>query len=170
MHQENELSDATGRDPKMAKKQRSLLLDENLARLVDAYQQITGATFTRVIAAALIQYLLDRASGPDSRWMRFAVALERGDVTLPDISLQNAEQKVAEKTRLLEQAPNRSHYVDVKKHPTEVNDTYTAWCREQRDLLLGYYGGYSKCIKQASDPMQPIINHWAKAPSPDDTE
>lgn len=81
------------RGPKsMAKKQRSLLLDESLGRLIDAFQEGSGATFTRIVTAAILQYLLREPGGPDPLWMRFAVTLERENNDIPGILLKNVTE------------------------------------------------------------------------------
>ncbi|MEK6674657.1 MAG: hypothetical protein AABZ47_03270 [Planctomycetota bacterium] len=78
----------------MAKKQRSLLLDDRLSQLIDAMQLGSGATFTRIVSAALLQFIFDDSPGSDARWIRFAVQLERGDITITDIPVLLSAERV----------------------------------------------------------------------------
>ena len=78
----------------MAKTQRSLLLDEALMQAINAHQEGTGATFTRIIGAGMLQYLFSNWKGPDPEWMRMAMALERGDLAFEDIPLALTEARL----------------------------------------------------------------------------
>lgn len=68
----------------MAKVQKSLLVPEDLNKRLSQLEQRSGATFTRVAIAALLQYLYSSPEdeGPDPLWMEFAVKLDRGEITL----------------------------------------------------------------------------------------
>ncbi len=78
----------------MGKKQRSLLLDEDLTVVIDAVQSSSGATFTRLMTAAVIKHLFDKPH-PEPYWMSLAVALERGDLQVSDIPLKVANDRIA---------------------------------------------------------------------------
>jgi hypothetical protein len=78
----------------MPKIQKNFLIPEELAALTDRISELTGANFTKIATAALLQYIFDPALDPDERvpdrpiapeWMTFAVRLDRGDITLADI-------------------------------------------------------------------------------------
>ena len=69
----------------MAKVSKSLFLNEEISRLVDQYQDEKGLSFTRIVTAALLQFLLDGFHGADDKWVRQATRLDKGQTTLPDV-------------------------------------------------------------------------------------
>jgi len=78
----------------MSKSQKTFLLNSQLLELVGKVSERTGANFTRIVTAALLQYIFDPALHPEegvpdgpiaAEWMTFAVRLERGDITLGSI-------------------------------------------------------------------------------------
>ena len=70
----------------MAKYQRSLMLNRELAERVAAIESATGATFTRVIAASLIGLVAGGAEQHPSykAWMRAIRKLDKGTATLDE--------------------------------------------------------------------------------------
>lgn len=76
--------------------------------MVDAPSELSGASFTRLSTASFLAYLFDgvalrddsRSAGPDYYWMRYAVRLERGDLTIDDIANDMFESQL-ETTRTL---------------------------------------------------------------------
>lgn len=76
----------------MPKKQKTFYLNEELSKLVDAYVASTGASFTKIVTAALLQYFFE-STRPDPRWMKVAVGLERGDIELGKLPLLVAEAR-----------------------------------------------------------------------------
>jgi len=78
----------------MAKVQKNFLIPEELAAIIDRISELSGANFTKIATAALLQYIFDPALHPEERvpdgpiasqWMTFAVRLDRGDISLADI-------------------------------------------------------------------------------------
>lgn len=69
----------------VAKVQKSLLLNEDLVKLIDAQGKFTGASFTRIMTAAVIQYFFSDPIGPDTRWMECAVEIENGETKVGDL-------------------------------------------------------------------------------------
>ena len=135
---------------KMAKKQRSLLLDEDLARLIDAFQGTTGATYTRVITAAVVQYFFDHPH-PDAKWMQVAVALERGDLTVGDIRVKLAESTIR----------NCKDVLDEFTRTAESPDTDPAVERFRRELHEHEQSleEWRAKIAKAGDPMEALLAH-----------
>ena len=88
----------------MAKVQKTFYLNEELDRVIDALTQGTGASFTKIVTASLIKYLFGDFLLPrnqDQLWMRLAVALERGDLTLPYVALAVADHRELKPDRIL---------------------------------------------------------------------
>jgi len=80
------MTTGAGMEPRqMAKIQKSLLINEDLVRLLEAHAKRTGASFTRQMTAAAIQYLFDDPQGPRHRWMQLAVELDEGHTTIEGI-------------------------------------------------------------------------------------
>lgn len=137
--------------PRMAKKQRSLLLDEHLALLIEAVQNATGATFTRIITAAVIRYFFDEPAG-SPRWMKIAMALERGDATVADIPLSLATALVFEYQReadLFKQAgiqPGDPALEDARAHLGAATESKRFW---------------KMILKDAPDPLNAVITQVA---------
>ncbi len=80
-------------DVKMAKVQKTFLIDEQLAQLVDKVLELSGMNFTKFATAALLQALFYRCTepeigpivGPDPMWTSLASRLERGTITIGGI-------------------------------------------------------------------------------------
>ncbi|HNQ24738.1 MAG TPA: hypothetical protein PKK06_16775 [Phycisphaerae bacterium] len=79
----------------MAKVQKGLMVPEDLYRLIQWQEREKGATFTRqAIAAFLAYFFAEGPAGPESCWMRWAVALEKGEMSIADVPLKFAEQQL----------------------------------------------------------------------------
>jgi hypothetical protein len=94
---------AEAKEGSMAKVSKSLYLNDQLSQVVDAVSESTGATFTKIVTASLIQYLFGDLEPPSPSWMRLAMALERGDSTVPEIVLRIAEKRADDAVRAVEQ-------------------------------------------------------------------
>lgn len=91
----------------MAKVQKTLMVPEDLYRLTQAIEEKRGTSFAHIVVTALLFYLFSRyrdeenglRGGAHPDWMRAAVMLERGDLTVPDIpeALINDTIEMAEK-------------------------------------------------------------------------
>jgi len=81
------MTTGAGMEPRqiMAKIQKSLLINEDLVRLLEAHAKRTGASFTRQVTAAVIQYLFSDPQGPRPRWMEVAVELDDAHITVDGI-------------------------------------------------------------------------------------
>jgi hypothetical protein len=151
----------------MAKVQKTFYLNEELNQLIEAITESTGASFTKIVTAALIQHLLGKLDRPDPRWMRLCHALETGTLTLPEVLVRIGDDASAESKEKLDNAPNRQFWVNPKKHPGDVNDTYTAWCRERYEMHLGEWRERRKQLLDASDRLQHMIKHWTRGVKPE---
>lgn len=83
----------------VSKRQKNVQLEDSLCDFVDEMQQLTGATYSRIVTAALLHYFFDEPWGRDPIWMQLAVALERGDVTLPYAASRAIEYRLHQATR-----------------------------------------------------------------------
>jgi hypothetical protein len=71
------------------------MVSEDLCRLVQLLEEKSGASFTRIMTASLLSYLFDafknpakgKGKAPDPDWMRWAILVERGEVTIGDLPL-----------------------------------------------------------------------------------
>jgi hypothetical protein len=88
---------------RMAKIQRAFYVSEDLDWLLDAYQEATGVSFTRLMTAAIVGYLFDGLEhadssvdvGPDQRWMRIASKLERNEILIEDVPVEIVKDVIA---------------------------------------------------------------------------
>jgi len=78
----------------MAKTQKTFLLNPQLLELVDKVAERSGANFTKIVTAALLQYFFDYCAHPEdagpivcpaNEWMGRASRLDRGAITVADI-------------------------------------------------------------------------------------
>ena len=85
----------------MAKVQKTFLIDEDLAHLIDKVLELSGMNFTKFATAALLHDLFDRCAhpdigpiiGPDAMWISLASRLERGTLkvgSIPTELMKNA--------------------------------------------------------------------------------
>lgn len=88
--------------PTVAKKQRSLQLPDEAFDLIAAFEAKTGAKFNRVILAAVLKFFCDEPFGVESRWMEFAVQVERGQLAIGDVPLANAISELTPLDELME--------------------------------------------------------------------
>lgn len=58
--------------------------------LVEEHERSTGASISRILTAALLQYFLSDPKGPDPVWLRRAVMLAKGETSIEDIRKEMA--------------------------------------------------------------------------------
>lgn len=68
----------------MSKVSKSLMLNEDLAKLLDDYQTAMGISFTRILTAAIVDFLFEHTSGPNPQWISVAAAMDRGKMAVSD--------------------------------------------------------------------------------------
>ena len=64
---------------------RHIMLHPTLSQVADQYEELHGASFTKIVTAALLQYLVADSAAERSHHMRLAIRLERGALTLAQI-------------------------------------------------------------------------------------
>jgi hypothetical protein len=85
----------------MGKIQKSLMLHPHLCAILDAHQAATGVSFTRILTAAILQYFYADMNGPDPYWMKIATGIERGDLSVGDLTLRVLDDIIARLERTL---------------------------------------------------------------------
>jgi hypothetical protein len=78
----------------MAKIQKTFYLNEELSLSVDALCEGTGASFTKIVTASLLCYILGQPVEKKKRWMREAVALEARTLSLTTILVHNLQDRI----------------------------------------------------------------------------
>ena len=71
----------------MAKRQKTFYLNDEICEMIEAHEAATGASFTKIITAAILKYFFSTPPGPHQHWMSQAVALEKGQCSLADIPI-----------------------------------------------------------------------------------
>ena len=69
----------------VAKVQKTFYLNEVLAASIDSVCESSGASFTKIVTASVLCYLLGQPLDKKKRWMREAVALETRSLSLATI-------------------------------------------------------------------------------------
>jgi len=144
----------------MGKAQKTMMVPEDLYKLIEYQEQRTGATFTRQAVAALLRYFLSEPTGPDSIWMRMAIALERGNLRVMDVGLEVAKERVLSATA---HARVMKEHVDAgSANPLAMDECY-ARMHEARAAM----NEWEAALKRADDPLKALFAYWAeRAPSP----
>jgi hypothetical protein len=152
----------------MAKVQKSLLINEDLVRLLDAHAKLTGASFTRQVTAAVLQYLFSDPSGPNRSWMEFAVELDSGELNIAEKTPfvagydKDAGTIAAEHDSLIElQQKLHSGLLTIKvtkvapdgKVPEIFEDPAEREAFERWQRLLDY-------VARFKDPISGIAEYW----------
>jgi hypothetical protein len=83
----------------VSKRQKNAQLEDSLCDFVDEIQKVTGATYSRILTAALLHYFFLEPWGRDPIWMQLAVALERGDLALPYVASRAIEDRLSHATK-----------------------------------------------------------------------
>lgn len=123
----------------MAKISKSLYLNDDLCRLMDAQQEHTGASFTRIVTAAILQYFFGNYTfGPSQFWLKLATRFERGDVTFERLPIEVLEHDIDSECQALEtldEYEKEMTYYDVRKFQIEALGyplgSWKTWFEEQ---------------------------------------
>lgn len=150
----------------VAKVQKSLMLAEDLHRLVQVVEEKSGASFTRIMTAGVLSYLFNsfqnpvkgQAHGPDPTWMRTAVLLERGDLSVRDLALALLDNLIESQEmgiKFFESDPHLpSDKVRVESLRTQLKDT------------KAIRRSWANRVKELGGPMEALIDvlesHWLK--------
>jgi len=138
--------------PQMAKVSKSFMLNVELSELTDAVSASTGASFTKIVTAALIQYLLGDLDHPHHTWMMAATALEKGDVAIPDLVVQFAQEKIRQLE--LEHGVSGEIQVEPGKPMTSSAFEYNA----MRGAYLYWIEVVETARAKGHDPVWAVIN------------
>ena len=151
----------------MPKTQKTMFLPDELCQLVQKYADNTGSNFSRVAAAAILQYFFNSKNGPNPVWMTLAVSLEKGGLSLDAIPkamfehyIRNAEARIAQL-----KASDPSHPGSIHKETIES-------CRSEMALwehLIATCGGGLPGVITATADVLPTFAATGKAPLPDGT-
>lgn len=133
----------------MAKTQKTFYLNDDLGKLVAVIEQRSGASFTRIVTAALICYLFEgfkdsepaSPDSPNTDWMSLAMDLERGKVTVDNI-------------------PSTVLAIDVKRGTVSEDDASALKVRKEKcqgwknslEDFGGLVGAYDFVIRGAFPP------------------
>ena len=130
----------------MAKSQKTFYLNDDLTRLLDHISKRSGASFTRLVTAALLSYVFETPEGPADLWMQYAVSLDLGELSVGDIPKYRQEDHTCE---ALSRRSDREHEV-TGQEDTAIAEHRRAWSRWKR-------------ITEADgdDPVEKIMRYWA---------
>ena len=141
----------------MPKVQKTFLIPEELAALIDRISELSGANFTKIATAALLQYVFDPALHPGERvpdgpiaatWMTFAVRLDRGDITLADIP-NDTLKDAALRTEYMLRGGKEDWSEHWKKLRTARQDAIIRWhgfLKDHKDQLPALLSLIEECF------------------------
>jgi len=137
----------------MSKVQKTFYLNAELDTFVSRISESTGASFTKIVTAALIEHLLGGLGPPHPRWMRHAAALEQREAGLAEILLRIADEDVQKAKKRLDDA-------ETRVFNKAVNNTHLAHCDEAYGMSRGYAQALRKDADQRDDPFAWLIDRW----------
>jgi len=142
------MTSVQGMEPRaMAKTQKTVMIPEDIYRLIRHIEKSTGASFTRITIAALLQYLFTDPAGPRPQWMEHTVALELGEIQVADMPRER--EKEADAVAL-------SHAQPVESEPNVLeipHDDPAVWNAEQWKRMMQADG---------DDGIAKIIAYWSQ--------
>ncbi len=154
---------STERSASMAKVSKSLMLNEDLSRLLDAQAKATGANFTRLVTAAIIQYLFTKPDGPEPHWMKMAVEIESGEYGVGDLPVERMRLVSAQGYRLLER------YAKPGADREITCDSLSGMADDERKRIDRMYNDFKKLCLTGGDEdvsmdarIQRIVEGWAE--------
>ena len=77
----------------MAKAQKTLMIPEDLYRIFAAQEKQSGVSFSRQAIAAFCCYFFNNLGGPDPAWLQAVVAVENGELTIPEFPVHVARTR-----------------------------------------------------------------------------
>lgn len=147
--------------PAVAKQQVNAMMDEGLVRLLRELQSTAGPTMTRLVTAAVLQYLFFSPSGPDDRWMRAALALEEGKVSAGQVPIWLADKDREELGAEVDAAvdflkKSGLSHAELRKNKAlaELRSRYSAAVEPEHI--------WSEMLKLADDPIDAILLGWKR--------
>jgi hypothetical protein len=157
----------------MAKQQRTTHLPADIFRLTDAFEARSGAKFNRQNLAAYLYFFFSEPKGPHfAKWMRMAVAVEKGELSVADVALAAAqkefeyrfvvvkdledrgfpEQLIEHERRLLLKAQNSlAHLQQLAKKEGDLLDAIIALWDEQDWGMPGWREMFPEISQEQQD-------------------
>ena len=130
----------------MAKKQRTIQLPDDVFKLADAIETRTGARFNRQVLAAMLQYFFTNPHGPDPLWMEWAVAIERGELSIGDMPDERVQTLTADRLR----------------DSTLLHDDPGEIAEDRSMLLHNMHAGFSDMTRRPeTNPVDKVTAYWA---------
>jgi len=140
----------------LSKTQKTFYLDDDLIRLLNAHARRTGASFTRQVTAAVIQYLFSDPAGPRPRWMSLAVELDEGHIAVDGI----IDECVAE-AHIQWSVVNDE---DQQSGPSGVRARSDAFAEIERWRAAVHTEFEKMRSRPEEDPVEKVIAQWADRP------
>lgn len=136
----------------MAKVQKSIQFPVDVYRLIEELESRYGAKVNRQALAAFLQFMFTRPEGPDTRWIRMAVMLEKGAIGLPDVPVMVAEEEMKEaqeqKERWIKHGPAAS---------------VTDWAHQDFSKKRSAWRAWQRIAADGQKPtVEDITAHWRK--------
>lgn len=116
----------------VGKSQKTVYLDDDLISLLQAQSKASGASLTRMITAAVIQYLFTNPDGPIPYWMEFAVSLELADIDVGMIPRQRKSDSIADELARREMYPGIEE-LDIPDNSVEMDAKWRKHCGAVKD-------------------------------------
>ncbi len=157
----------TMREITMGRKQKNAFFDDDLCRLMDAYQSITGVSFSRFINAAVIEFFFTRSKMPDPVFLQIAVALEKGkwvdgsDFGVEDIPARIHGGQIGALRMLAKDELDRAENDAMRATAFAKTDKAQQLQHQidQFDRIMKYMT--SNLGEEAADPIAGIIDYWS---------
>ena len=140
-------------DRSMATVSKSFMLNHGLSEVLDAYSASTGVSFTKIVTAALLNYLFNKLDepehmqryGPDSTWMEVAWRLDRGDVSIDQVPMKIVDDLIGATEREIERddGENVLHRKSLEEDLAEARKLrsmirgQSEYVGDERKFLLG---------------------------------
>ena len=140
----------------MGKKQKNAFLDEGLLKVLDHIEKLSGASFSRTVTASLLEYVFgslipgDPDPHPDSMhmWMRLAVEVEKGEISIEDIPLTILDAGIVD----AEQAIRLFNREDAKRGLEWLKEHRQSWKNNIEDM--GKMGAIEYMLKGGFPPQK----------------
>lgn len=147
--------------PTVAKKQVNAWMDESLLRLLQEAPGTTGATMTRIVSAALLQHIFSYPHGPAMRWMRAAIAVEQGEISVGEVPLWIAR---AERDSLGAQIKRLTEEVEEGKRDKRLLES-EAFKELRRQYLNAQHEEFvwGNIAKLDDDGTEALLEFWKRS-------
>ena len=147
---------AEHRGTTMPKIQKSFMVNEDLYQLVEALEHKSGASFTRIVTAALFSYMFRTFQDPregefhgaDPLWIELVVSVEKGVRTVADLPLDLLDGWIIMRQRWLaelaeeDSTKNKEKIDALAKELKKVRTIRRSWNNSVED-----FGKMEACIE-----------------------